>query len=755
MFPTVLCFSLLTSLALADPTTGLMQLDPLCEPVEARYPAYPPGQPAESTQRMARKLIALHEKMNPLQVPYLSDRAAKLLAAKLPTTREVSERARLLLQLGLVQIQAGRPDSALNTFAELERFYAEQKMTPKDAERVALRLYKATAFLRMGELENCLATHNPDSCVFPLKPRAYHVLPRGSRGALVLLDEQLQAFPEDLSSRWLLNLAHMTLGDYPSEVPPCFLIPPECFASEFTLPQFSDQSQKFGLDTNNLAGGVVIEDFNQDGFYDVVISSWELRGQLRYFQNTGHGGFVERTSEAGLVGETAALNIQQTDYNNDGLPDLWLMRGAWLNKTGRLPKSLLRNNGDGTFTDVTEAVGLLSPHPGQTSCWFDYDGDGWLDVFIGHESTDPNDPDWCELYHNGHNGRFMECSETCGLHVAQFVKGVACADYDNDGRPDLYLSVKGGQNLLFHNDGPAEPKAPFGPAWKFTDVTARAGPITEPIQSFGTFFFDYDNDGWDDLFVAGYDLPGGVGEVAADYLGQPNRGAHCKLYHNQHDGTFADVSAALHLDRLCHAMGLNFGDIDNDGWLDFYAGTGDPDFRTLIPNRLFRNDGGQRFQDVTTVTGTGHLQKGHGVAIADLDGDGNQDIYVAMGGSYTGDAARNALFINPGGNAHHWLKLKLTGTTANRVALGARIQVSLQTPHGPRMLHRTVNSGGSFGSHPLQQEIGLGDATAILAVTIRWPGAAEPQTITGMELDHRYELKQGEPIAVPILPKQG
>ena len=399
--------------------------------------------------------------------------------------------------------------------------------------------------MRRGGQEHCRANHNADSCVFPLKPKAFHLLPRGSRGAIALFNEQLAEVPDDLSARWLLNLAHMTLGEYPDKVPPQFLIPPSVFASEYEMPRFRDVSEGLGLDLGDLAGGVIVDDFDNDGFYDIVTSAWDIEGQLRYFHNNGNGTFTERTSEAGLVGETGALNIQQTDYNNDGLLDIWMSRGAWLGKAGRMPQSLLRNNGDGTFTDVTEEAGLMSLHPSQASRWFEFDGDGWLDLFIGNESSDPNDPDWCELYHNNRDGTFTECASACGIKIAAFVKAVACADYDNDGRPDLYLSVRGGKNILLHNDGPDA-----SGQWHFSDVTDRSGPVSGPIMSFGTFFFDYDNDGWQDLLVFGYNLPHGVGDVAADYLGLTNSGVKPKLYHNNHDGTFTDATEAAHLNRI-------------------------------------------------------------------------------------------------------------------------------------------------------------------------------------------------------------
>src|SRR6185436_15523866 len=150
---------------------------------------------------------------------------------------------------------------------------------------------------------------------------AYHQLPRGSRGAITLLEEHLQGFPQDLSARWLLNLAHMTLGEYPDRVPKQFLIPPKAFASEYDMHRFPDVAGALGLDVDDLAGGAILDDFDNDGFIDIVSSTWGWSGQLRYFHNDGNGQFSERTREAGLLGLVNGLNIQQTDYNNDGLPD--------------------------------------------------------------------------------------------------------------------------------------------------------------------------------------------------------------------------------------------------------------------------------------------------------------------------------------------------------------------------------------------------------------------------------------------------
>jgi hypothetical protein len=725
--------------------TPAITLDPICATMPAPNPVLAPGNPAPSTRSMAKLLADLYDKAPPESAAYFSDRLVERFSAAVAQSTNAARKFQLQFGLAVHQLNNGQPDAALNTFAAMEQFAASLGVTLDEQTRSALRVRKGLAYLRLGEQENCLVTDTAKACLFPLAPEAYHSIPRGSQGAIHHFSEHLANHPNDLGTRWLLNLAHMTLGEYPAKVDPRFLISPQHFASDFPMPNFPDVSSHLGLALNDLAGGVIVDDFDNDGFHDIVASAWDRKGQLRYFRNTGSGSFVERTSEAGLFGETGALNISQTDYNNDGFLDIWMMRGGWLDKGGRIPNSLLRNNKDGTFTDVTEESGLLNYHPTMSTRWFDFNGDGWLDLFVGNESSDPKDPDPCELYRNNRDGTFTECAVDSGINIAAFVKGVACADYDNDGRPDLYLAIRGRRgNVLLRNEGPADQKNATNASakWRFRDVTAQSGPIADPPLPFGAFFFDYDNDGWQDLVAFGYVLPNGVGDVAADYLGLPHKASKTKLFRNLGNGTFADVSKAAGLDRVILAMGHNYGDLDNDGWLDFYCGTGNPDFNTLIPNLMFRNSGGKSFQDVTTATATGHLQKGHGIAFADLDQDGAQDIYISMGGAFTGDVARNALFLNPI-NTNNWLKLKLVGVTANRPAIGARIKVTVTSNDGSRSLHRVVNSGGSFGSNPLEQEIGLGQAEQIEQIEITWPGSQVRQTFAGLKINQRYEIREG------------
>jgi hypothetical protein len=734
-------------------TEGPYQLDAVCFLPRNLPKTLAPGNPAASTRRMAALLQKLDREVDPRAVAYLSDRVVKKLEVIVQNAANAAEQVNFRLLLARQQMQSGRPDHALNTYAELDRLMAQYRIGLGPEGQAEVRFSRGVAFLRMGEQENCIGLHTAESCLFPLSAAARHRLPRGSRGAIAQFEEQLRQNPEDLGARWLLNIAYMTLGEYPEKVPPAWLIPAAIFASEHPMPRFPDVAGPLGLDVSDLAGGVIVDDFDNDGFLDVVASAWALTGQLRFFRNLGNGTFEERTSEAGLVGITGGLHICQTDYNNDGHLDVWVPRGAWMAKAGRIPPSLLRNNGDGTFTDVTEEAGLMRAHPSQTCRWFDYDRDGHLDLFVGNESSDPADPDRCELFHNNGNGTFTECAIASGIRVAQFVKGVACADYDHDGYEDLYLSVRDGPNILLRNNGPKAATNGVAGGWKFSEVTKVAG-VGEPYFSFPTWFFDYDNDGWEDLFCSGYGI-NNIGDAIRDYLHLPTPAAFPKMYRNNRNGTFTDVTEQVGMQRVCLTMGSNFGDLDNDGWLDFYLGTGDPDLTTVLPNRMFRNDGGKRFQEVTTATGTGHLQKGHAVSFADLDNDGDQDVYARMGGAFTGDTARNALFLNPG-TTNGWLRLRLVGTRSNRAAIGARIEVRLTTPQGPRSLFRTVGSGGSFGANPLRLEIGLGDATGVESIVVHWPAGTPPQTVRGFQLNRAYEVREGtaEPSEAPQRPLQ-
>jgi hypothetical protein len=704
--------------------------------------AAPPAPLPDGTLEQVALLREWVDKMNPSRLTlFINDRRLALVEGALKRARTPAERLDLRFMYGTELLNTGRNEDSAKVFAALEE---DLKIADPQRWRTSgslLTLHKAMAYVRLAEEENCHQLNNRDSCLWPIRGEGIHKKKTGSTQAIETLLELLERDPDNLSAKWLLNVAHMTLGSYPDGVPRAHLVPPIAFASEHPLPEFPNVARDVGLDLLGLSGGVVMEDFDNDGLLDFLMSSAAVREQARFFKNRGDGSFEDRTEGSGLVGQIGGLNMVHADYDNDGFADAVILRGGWMGMDGRFPLSLLRNNGDGTFRDVTKAAGVLRIVPTQTAVWFDYNSDGWLDLFVGYETSPGTDTFPCQLFRSNRDGTFTEVAAEVGLDFVGFVKGATSADYDNDGRPDLYLSVAEDLNHLFHNDGPQAD----GKTFRFTDVTARAR-VAEPRASFSTFFFDYDNDGWADLWVSGYGSGSNTiplaDAYAADLLNLPTKGERGRLYRNRGDGTFDDATMAAGLYRIVPTMGLNFGDLDNDGWLDFYLATGNPDFSSVVPNRMFRNDGGRRFQDVTSAGNFGHIQKGHGVAFGDLDNDGDQDVYVRMGGAYLADTAYSALYENPG-NGNPWVVLELEGVKTNRKAIGARIAVEVEGQKGKRTIHRTVSGGGSFGASPFRQEIGLGDAKRIVSVRVSWPVTGEFQTFTDLKPGRRYVLREG------------
>ncbi|MDA0334640.1 MAG: CRTAC1 family protein, partial [bacterium] len=594
---------------------------------------------------------------------------------------------------------------------------------------------QSLAYLRVGEQSGGATPAH--GWLFPMAIAGGPAFDGGTRAAIDGYSTNLRNQPDDLATRWLLNICYMALGVYPQGVPPQWRLPPEIFASADDAGFFADVAPAAGVDVRGHAGGSVMDDFDGDGLLDIITSSRGLRDQLRFFHNDGDGTFGDWSERAGLLGQLGGLNLSHADYDNDGDADLTVWRGAWMGEAGRHPNSLLQNLGGGRFDDVTEQAGLLSFHPTHAGAWGDYDNDGWLDLFVGNESSPaPKPPHANQLYHNEGDGRFTEVGVPLGFSGVSFVKGLTLGDIDNDGQIDVYLSNLNGDNALYHNDG-AEAET------RFSEISAAAG-VRAPYVSFPTWFWDYDNDGWQDILVAGFDMAE-LGDMAAIYLAQPFGAEYPRLYRNRGDGTFEQVAERVGLDRIILPMGANFGDIDNDGWLDAYFGTGMPDMRSLLPNRMVRNDQGRRFLDITTSGGFGTLQKGHGISFGDIDHDGDQDIYQVLGAAFEGDVANNVLLENPG-HGNHWLSLKLEGVTSNRDAIGARIHVRTRLANGDSQdIHVTVGHGGSFGSSPLRAEIGLGQAVQIDFVDVIWPGDNHVQHVAGLVPDHAYHLLQGKP----------
>jgi len=623
----------------------------------------------------------------------------------------------LMFVLGQLEGYQGHIDEMLQPWESM--YHATAADQPDGVTQAEEAL--GVAYLHKAEMENGIYRKPGDRCNFPPESGvALYQKTGSSESAIAYFKKYLQKRPDDLEVKWLLNVAYATLGKYPQGVPAEYLIPPSVFSSEDNVGRFTDVATAAGIDLVSMAGGVIVDDFDNDGLLDIVTSSYDMCEHMHFFHNNGDGTFSDRSAQAGLLDELGGLNSIQADYNNDGCTDILVTRGGW-----QLPMrmSLLKNNCNGTFTDVTREAGLTEAVSSQSAVWADIDNDGWLDLFVANERGP------LHLFRNRGDGTFEDISKAAGVDAKGFAKGVVAADYDNDGFPDFYVSNLNGDNLLFHNNRDRT----------FTEIGKKAG-VEQPWTSFATWFFDYDNDGLPDLFVTSYYMS--TDEVMRSYLGLPYGAETLKLYKNLGNGAFRDVTKEVGLDRVLMPMGANFGDIDNDGYLDIYMGMGNPSYASMTPHVLLRNQAGTKFVDVTTASGTGDLHKGHGVAFADIDRDGDEDILTVVGGAVPGDAHAFRLYENPG-NGNHWINLHLVGVKSNRSAIGARIKVVVKEEgKTQRSIYRTVGSGGSFGASPLEQHIGLGKAARIVNVEIWWPTSNTHQTFTGVGMDQFLEIKE-------------
>ena len=719
-----------------------------------------PAQPEGHQQMLA--LLRQVADQAPAANRYTGDGPVKDLRAELaalPVSAPGPNRWILTVRLADEELRLGNESEAIRLLTQARDLVPRAGADRSWIDYTQYRL--GIAFLRLGETQNCAHHPTSNSCILPLRGDGIHRQQDPSRQAIdafeQLLDQTTELNPEQLTSgvrernlavgsgpsgvlgeatsrrlgaRWLLNIAYMTIGGYPGQVPEAHLLPPAKFESVEPFPRFDNVAPALGLATFDMCGGAIADDFDNDGYMDIVVSTWDVEGQLRFFRNNQDGTFSERTEQAGLHGLYGGLNIIQADYDNDGNLDILVLRGAWLGAQGRHPNSLLRNNGDGTFTDVTFDAGLGETHyPSQTASWADYDNDGDLDLYVGNETSRaivaPN-----QLFRNNGNGTFTDVAASAGVMNHRFAKAVIWGDYNGDGFPDLYVSNSGGANRLYRNTGRGN----------FVDEARRLG-VGRPRESFPAWFWDVDNDGVLDLYVSAYIA--GIEHLAADALGLPIDVERSRLYRGTGDGRFEEVSEGYGLRQPVAAMGANFGDLDNDGYLDFYLGTGYPPYHSLMPSVMYRNRGGTEFTDVTYAGGFGHLQKGHGVFFADLDHDGDQDVFEQMGGAFPGDRFGNVLYENPGFD-NHWITVKLVGTRSNRSAIGARIRAEVVENGARRSVYRHVNSGGSFGANPLRQTIGLGSAARIERLEVFWPTTGETQSFTDVPVDRIIRIVEGE-----------
>ncbi len=535
-------------------------------------------------------------------------------------------------------------------------------------------------------------------------------------------------------------------------------LPPPAVESTIRFENIAESSGvKFVLDNSvtpdkhqveTMIAGVAIFDYNNDGLPDLYfvngaklpeMEKTDPRYWNRLYRNNGDGTFTDVTEKAGVQGKGYGMGVAVGDYDNDGYEDLYV--------TGVNYNQLFHNNGDGTFTDVTEKAGLsgIDPKLGKmwaiSAGWFDYDNDGLLDLFVvnyvrwsvGSEppcSTNriraycspdsyqglPN-----QLFHNNGDGTFTDVSEKSGIskHIGKGM-GVAFADYDNDGYTDIFVSNDTYRNFLFHN----ERNGTFQETGILDGIAYNENG--KSIAGMGCDFKDIDNDGRPDIFVVGM-----VGDTWPLFR---NRGRD-----------FQDITSSSGIARTSAkytAWGAGIFDFDNDGWKDLFASCASildnaeeiEHLPSKLPNAILRNLGGKRFEDVSARAGASFQvpQRHRGAAFGDLNNDGKIDVVV------TSQNVKPEIFLNRSANRNHWLLVELTGTKSNRDGLGARIRAT--TGSLTQTNHATTSVGYSTASDR-RVHFGLGAAAVVDKLEILWPSGIH-QTLEHVKADQILKVRE-------------
>jgi len=498
-------------------------------------------------------------------------------------------------------------------------------------------------------------------------------------------------------------------------------------------------------------GGCAFLDYDNDGWMDIyLVNSGRcdfftpnppLRNAL--YRNNRDGTFTDVTEQAGVAGGGYGMGVAVGDYNGDGWPDLYLTQ------YGR--SILYRNNGDGTFTDVTEKAGVAAPGWATSAVWFDYDNDGRLDLFVcrfvefdrsknkfcGNQQSgerytcvpDVYEPASSWLFHNNGNGTFTDVSRESGIaKVLGKAWGVVATDINNDGWMDLFVANDTVANFLFVNQRQGQ----------FQEIALEAGVAYSrdgrARSGMGVDSADFDQDGWQDLFVTNVDH-----EMFS-------------LYHNNHDLTFDDLAEPMGLGqvtRLMSGWGVKFFDYDNDGNIDLFIANGHPDDRIeghsshvtyKEPLLVFHNNGG-KLQNVSASAGSIFEQSfsARGLALGDFDNDGAVDVLIAINDGVP------VLLRNKAAIESHWLGVRLIGKKSNPDAIGARI--AWQAGDLKRTLLK-VGGGSYLASHDPRQVLGIGKRMRIDRLEIRWPQpSTRVDTFTDLPIDRYVTITEGAGIS--------
>jgi hypothetical protein len=493
--------------------------------------------------------------------------------------------------------------------------------------------------------------------------------------------------------------------------------------------------------------GVCVADYDGDGYQDIYfVNGRDLhnRGIVTrnaLYRNNGDFTFTEVTQQAGVPGTGYGLGCVWGDYDNDGFPDLYVTQ------YGR--NVLYHNNGDGTFTDVTDKAGVgglefgTQFHSGAT--FFDYDRDGRLDLYVGgYVDLGAGSPRYCTvsgtrtscppsaykgtadvLYHNNGDGTFTNVTKRAKIFQAQGKNlAVGAADYDNDGWPDLFVANDGLNAYLYHN----EHNGTFDEIGTISGMGLASGGYAMAAMCIS--LGDYDNDGWLDLFIT-------------DFQGNSDH-----LWHNDGKGSFDEVSDQAGITvstRGVLGFGGGFFDYDNDGWLDLFVANGHvyPEVEQVLPdtrfkqiNSLFHNEKKGKFVETTKLAGPG-LQTpyvGRGVAFADFDNDGSIDVLVGNNGDPP------LLLRNMGGGGNHFVNFKLVGGASNRDAMGARMRLLAA---GIAQIREVAGGGSYLSQSDLRAHFGLGKASRVDLLEVSWP-SGKKQSFHDLEPDKFYQIEEGK-----------
>ena len=531
---------------------------------------------------------------------------------------------------------------------------------------------------------------------------------------------------------------------------------------------YVDVAKEAGLTVPNVWGGVnhknyIIEakgsgiaffDYDMDGWLDVFLTNG-MRLEETYtpengptthlFKNNRDGTFTDVTAKAGIARTGWTVGVCVGDYDNDGWDDLFCT--TWGHNV------LWHNNGDGTFTDVTKKAGLYDERVRWNSgcCWLDYDRDGHLDLFVGNyididlkKIPVPGQTGYCQwkgipvmcgprglpggmniLYHNNGDGTFTDVSEKAGILKPgpRYSITAVSYDFDNDGWPDIYVAVDSEPSILYHNNHDGT----------FTDIAVVAGcAYNEDGQEqagMGVGVADYDADGWFDIFKTNFS------DDTSD------------LYHNNGDGTFTDATfvSGVGVNTQYVAWGTGFLDFDNDGWPDILQVNGhvypeiekyNLDATFKVPRIVYRNLGNGKFKDTSAEMGPGISERfsSRGCAFGDYDNDGDIDVLVLN----MNDPP--SLLRNDGGNRLNWIKIKLVGTQCNRTAIGARVRVVT----GKHSQINEVHSGDSVMSQSdLRLHFGLGQAKTVDLIEVKWPTTQKVEKFTRVEANQILTIREG------------